>query len=347
MTTTTTTDVVFLLLSDDNEHVYDDKFSGYYEGVYRKYNPYVLLVHVFNLIATFVCFFVKFRLIPESYVFVSPVVRLHWTNHALLLLGNSTENKCDLEIPPPPPPQSRIMVYPDFMPHALYDFTDKYLVEYDKGGAKFHVVWAMFAFFALSILFQWAHYCYILANPLTMPRVLHYVEYAFSSSLMIMVMAVNVGIVELFAVTGFCAAFFGMNMLGAAAEGMCHFLGFVPEQFKGNFIGMIWLFHFGGWALFFLAIVPVWVQMNIAIRCSDGGTPAFVVAAVTLESICFFLFGFLQVAGLSEKIWKSIHQSLPETEILFKYDCLHALLSLLAKTLLAWLLMGPATSVST
>ena len=339
-----TTNVVFLLIPGFG-HADDGGYFklGYYEGLYRKYNPYVLLAHAINLIATLVCFFIKFRLIPDSYVFVSPVVKLRWTNYALLLL-NHTDNKCDLEIPLI---DSKRTVYPDFMPHVLYDFTDKYLVGYDKGGVEFQVIWAMFAFFALSILFQWAHYYYILANPLTLPRILHYIEYAFSSSLMIMVMAVNVGIVELFAVTGMCAAFFGMNMLGAAAEGMCHFLGFVPRQLQGTFTGMIWLFHLAGWCLFFLAVVPVWVQLNVAIHCTDGGTPGFLIAAVTIESICFFLFGFLQVAGLVEKIRNCIPQSLPEAELLFKYDCLHALLSLLAKTLLAWLLMGPAASVRT
>ena len=316
---------------------------GYYEHMYRQYNPYVLFAHTINLMATLICFFVKFQLIPESYVFVSPVVPLHWTNYALLQM-NQTENKCDLKLPSPMPEQLR--PYPDLMPHLLYDFTGKYLVKYDKEGLHFQVIWAMFTFFVLSLLFQWAHYYYILANPV-MPRVLHYIEYAFSSSLMIMVMAVNVGIVELFAVSGMCAAFFGMNMLGAAAESMCHFLGFIPGYLQDTFSRLIWLIHSAGWALFFLAIVPVWVQLNIAIHCSDGGTPGFLIAAVTLESICFFLFGFLQVAALSEKIGDCLPQSLPETELLFKYDCWHSLLSLIAKTLLAWLLMGPAVSVRT
>ena len=66
------------------------------------------------------------------------------------------------------------------------------------------------------------------------------------------------------------------------------------------------------------------------------------IAAVALESVCFFLFGLLQVAALMEKAGQ-----LPQAEVLFKYDCLHALLSLVAKTLLGWLLMGPAASVST
>jgi hypothetical protein len=307
-----------------------------YERLYRKYNPYVLLAHVVNMVATLACFFAKFRLIPENYVFVSPVAQLRWTKHALLLV-NQTENKCHLAIPP----LKTQLVYPDFMPHALYDFTGKHLVSYDDDVLEFHVIWAMFSFFALSVLFQWAHYSYILSDPL-MPRVLHYIEYAFSSSLMIMVMGINMGIVDLMAVIGLCAAFFGMNMLGAAAEGLCHFGAWVPQHTRPLLTQLMWLLHLAGWVLFFLAMVPIWVQLQSAIRCSDGGTPGFVIAAVTVESVCFFLFGFLQVSALAEKAGQP-----PHAELLFKYDCLHALLSLVAKTLLAWLLMGPAASVVT
>jgi len=316
------------------------KSPGSYETLYTNYNPIVLAAHGISLLSTFVCYFVKFRLIPESYVFVSPVAQLRRTNHALLRL-EQPENKCGLNISTSPK-----TVYPDFMPHHLYNFSGKYLIEYNRAGAQFHIIWAMFSFFALSILFQWVHYSYILRNP-SMPRVLHYVEYAFSSSLMIMVMAISVGIVELFAVTGFCACFFAMNMLGAAAEGLCHFLGFIPHTMQQSVAWLIWLFHSAAWALFFLAMVPIWEQLHTAIQCSDGGSPGFVIAAIAIESVCFFLFGFLQVAALWQKITGCLPDALPDTELLFRYDCYHALLSLLAKTLLAWLLMGPAASVTT
>ena len=99
--------------------------------------------------------------------------------------------------------------------------------------------------------------------------------------------------------------------------------------------------------LFLLAMVPIWTQVHLAIRCSDGGTPGFLIAAVVLESNCFFVFGFLQVAALWAKMCWVVAHALPDTELLFRYDCFHALLSLVAKTLLAWLLMGPALSVIT
>ena len=313
--------------------------NTYYENLYRTYNPVVLVAHAANLGAALYFYFQQFQKIPDNYVFVSPAIKLHWTSHALLL-QHDTENKCGLEIPP----TTAQKVYPDFMKHELYNFKDKYLIEYDKGGGQFPVIWSMCAFFALSLLFQLLHYSYLRTHR-SMPRVLHYVEYAFSASLMIMVLAINVGIIELFAVTGFCAAFYGMNMLGAAAEGLCHYLGHVPADHRPTAARLIWLFHLAGWVLFFLALVPIWVQLNTGIKCTDGGSPGFVIAAVAIESVCFFLFGFLQVMGLRQKIKESAFNREPNTELLFKYDCLHALLSLTAKTLLAWLLMGPAASV--
>ena len=313
--------------------------DGYYAALYRRYNPIVLFLHAANIGVTLWLYFDRFQKIPQNYVFVSPTVDLHWTRHALLLQPD-TENKCNLEIPSSPARK----VYPDFMQHDLYNFKDKYLIEYDKGGGQFQVIWTMIAFFALSFLFQAVHYYYLRRNP-SMPRVLHYVEYAFSASLMIMVLAINVGITELFAVTGFCAAFYGMNMLGAAAEGLCHYLGYVPSEYRQTAARLIWLSHFAGWVLFFLALVPIWMQLYTGVACTDGGTPGFVIAAVALESVCFFLFGVLQVMALRQKIAEVQSQQIPDSELLFKYDCLHALLSLTAKTMLAWLLMGPAASV--
>ena len=347
--------VYFYLLTD---HDLQSKLGGaYYELLYRRYNPYVLLAHFINLSATLICYFVKFRLIPDDYVFVSPVAKLRWTNYALILGANftsSSDTTCSqvsadslafaLQ-------QKTSPYYQDFLPHELYDLTGKQAIQYNRPGAEIHIIWAMFSFFVLSLLFQGIHYYYILSYP-GMPRVLHYVEYAFSASLMIMVMAINVGIVELFAVTGMGAIFFGMNMLGACAEAMSHYAGYVPKDTRSTFTRILWLFHTAAWVLFLFAMIPIWVQLNYAVKCSDGGSPQYVIAAIVLESICFFLFGLLQVASVRCKLRSSFSSQqrcregeAVDTEILFKYDCLHATLSLVAKTFLAWLLMGPAASV--
>jgi hypothetical protein len=334
----------YYVRADYASHSPSQQTLGYFEGLYRKYNPYVLIAHSINLIAILVCYFVKFRHIPDSYVFVSPVAKLHWTQYALLTANNQSENRCDLATTHSPSPQQ---LYPDFMPHVFYDFTDTYLVQYDhKESINIHIIWAIFSFFLLSLCFQAAHY-YQLRSHSSMPRILHYIEYAFSSTLMIMVMAINTGILDLVAIVELCAVFFGMNMLGGSAEVMSHYVGYIPIALQPTFTRMIWLFHRAGWLLFLFAIVPIWIQLHNAIHCSDGGSPGFLIAAVVMESFCFFLFGFLQVASLRAKILSARPNFLPDSELLFKYDCFHALLSLLAKTLLAWLLLAPAASVIT
>jgi hypothetical protein len=97
------------------------------------------------------------------------------------------------------------------------------------------------------------------------------------------------------------------------------------------------------------AMIPIWKQFDQVRKCSEmNGTPAYAYAAIVLESICFFLFGFIQSAGLLEKYWhfkaNPVAKKIP-TNILFKYDSMHALLSLTAKVFLAWLLLGPGLSV--
>ena len=310
------------------------------------------------MIAAFSVNIDKFQHYRDDYIFVSPKVSLSWTNHALVLI-DSTENQCNdvtdslefqvtrqgRQIPPElshfiPPAR----MYPDLM--DLYNFTGKHLVRYNKSGASVQTTWAMFVFFLVSLLFQTAHH-FLLRNQPTYPRVMHYIEYSISSSLMIMVMAVNVGITELFAVTGMCAIFFGMNMLGASAEIMSHYAGFIPQISRKRFTRMIWLFHFAGWILFFFAMIPILTQFFIAVHCSDGGSPAYAIAAIVVESVCFVSFGVLQVMSLIQKL-KYIDtrgNAEPDAELLFGFDCVHATLSLVAKTLLAWLLMGPAASV--
>jgi hypothetical protein len=81
----------------------------------------------------------------------------------------------------------------------------------------------------------------------------------------------------------------------------------------------------------------------MVLKCSEnGGTPTYIYILIIMESFLFFVFGFLQIASLVEKL--SYTDSLPE-ELLFRYDCFHAMLSVVAKTILVWLLVAPALSV--
>jgi hypothetical protein len=253
----------------------------------------------------------------------------------------------------------------------VFDFSDTTIIQYNIPGNELNLNMMMMCFCLLSFLFQTVHMM-LLDKHDTMPRFLHYAEYACSSPLMVMVMAVNVGLKELFVITSLGGLFFGMNILGMCAEVMAHYAGRIEQESLFSYMELCKAIHVSGWIIFLFAMCPIWRQFHQVLQCSENkGTPATAYAAVILESILFFLFGFLQIASLVDKFQfvyrkraenpiiesntsNSSHTAKQVThtvvkidaEDLFKYDCIHALLSLVAKLMLALLLLGPALSVN-
>jgi hypothetical protein len=209
----------------------------------------------------------------------------------------------------------------------------------------------MMSFCLISAVMQTFH-GWVLHRNNRFPRIIHYIEYAYSSPLMVMVMAVNVGIREVFTITCLAGLFYGMNMLGMCAEAMAHYARHIPKPDLFTYTAICKGIHLAGWFLFFGAMIPIWAQFHQVLRCSEnGGTPTYAYAAVVLESLLFFVFGFIQIASLFEKltlVWKSDDETKTDTKltiILFRYDCMHATTSVLAKTMLVYLLLAPALSV--
>lgn len=337
--------------------------------IYISLNFAAVVLHMGNAIGVGIAHETHLRHINPGYLFVSPRVPLQWTNHALIRT-DSSENKCyyvnssrhfRATIPalndnagvrsffPSRNP------FPNFM--RAFDFSGTDLIQYDRGSVPLDLNMMILTFCLLSVIFQAVHGT-VLYYYDDIPRFMHYLEYAFSSPLMIMVMAVEVGILELFSVIALGGLFFGMNVAGMSVEILSHYVYYITSRSHLALCSALcWLLHFTGWVLFFMAMIPVWAQFHQVLACSEnGGTPQYVYAVIVTESILFSLFGFLQIASLYEKLeytWTSKNaythpgRGLPliPVEILFKYDCLHAILSLVAKTILAWLLLGPALSV--
>lgn len=337
-------------------------FLGYtYRQLYFRLNSLAVFLHLINFIGIIAAYFDRLQHIEARYVFVSPTVDLRWTNYALVR-ADSVATKCreiddSLFFKATSPALSdatrqavsqfipQRAAYPNFM--DLYDFSGLTVVQYNRAGNTINLDFMMAVFCALSAAFQLAHMGLLYYSDGNFPRFMHYLEYAFSSPLMVMVMAVNVGILELFTVVSLAGLFCGMNLLGLCAEVMLHFADQITKQ-RGVYLGLCVLVHFFGWVLFFLAIVPIWLQFTYVVQCSEHhGTPDYAYAAIVVESILFGFFGILQAAGVSEKISHHLGNLAtpfpPST--LFRYDSMHALLSVVAKTMLAWLLIGPALSV--
>ena len=364
---------------------HDQQTQTKFRSLYFKLNTLAVVIHLSNAVAIAILHVTHFTRIPKEYVFVSPVSHLQWTNHALVRVDASQSTCIDVETSPhfkatiPSSPALSMHLYPErkpypnFMEH-LFDFSNTAIIQYNIPGNELHLNIMIMCFSLLSSVFQGCH-MWLLTKHNSMPRFLHYVEYALSSPLMVIVMAVNVGLRELFIITSLGALFFGMNILGMCAEAMAHYAGHIERDSLYTYSKICKSIHIAGWVLFLFAMCPIWMQFGQALKCSENrGTPDYAYAAIVVESILFFAFGILQAASMFEKFQYVIKQrtnrvislyqffiyddksenktsdgtqnAMPiEPDVLFKYDCLHAILSLTAKTMLTWLLLGPALSV--
>lgn len=220
----------------------------------------------------------------------------------------------------------------------------------------------IFGFFTLSCLFQalealWGDY--------TGPRLLRFVEYSISSSVMIMAIAVQVGLTDVYLLVSMFTLMFATNILGLIAEMLC----FIAE----TGVISIWLWtvpHALGWFTCIVAYAPILDAYLNTTRCSDKGPPGFVNIIVFLEFCMFISFGFVQVYSLVSKTVRFLsmggayqpastsspsdsyyydstnipsqqQQKHPSQDITDTADLAYITLSFTAKTLLAWLILGP------
>ena len=336
----------------------ENKNLIHYKKWYTRINTLAVAAHLFTVFFISGYYHTTLKNIDSTYVFVSPIANLHRSSHALIFADATTSKCSDVSNSPhfkatTPALESLNLglfpprkAYKNFM--DLFDFSDTTVIQYEIPGDKMNLDLMMIFFCLISAVFQSAHGVILIhLKQYNIPRFIHYLEYAFSSPLMVMVMAVNVGINELFTVTSLGALFCGMNILGMCTEVMIHYAGYIDSEQRRMFESMYLLAHAFGWILFMFAMVPIWLQFNQVVTCSEhNGIPDYGIAAIVVESFLFFLFGIIQSAGIWEKrsVLKGTMKLIP-TYILFKYDSMHALLSLLAKILLAYLLIAPALGV--
>ena len=329
-----------------------------YKKMYIWLNSFAVVVHLFNMFFISGYYDAELKTIDSSYVFISPIANLHRSSHALIFADATTSKCSDVSNSPhfkattPAMESLNLGLFPprkaynNFM--DLFDFSGTTVIQYEIPGDKLNLDLMMIFFCLLSAAFQSAHgVILIFMKQYNLPRFIHYLEYAFSSPLMVMVMAVNVGINELFTVTSLGALFCGMNILGMCTEVMIHYSGYIDQEERKMYEGIYLLVHAFGWCLFMFAMVPIWLQFHQVVTCSEhNGIPDYGIAAIVVESFLFFLFGILQSVAIWEKrcALKGAAKIIP-AYILFKYDSMHAILSLVAKTLLAYLLIAPALSV--
>lgn len=201
--------------------------------------------------------------------------------------------------------------------------------------------WTIFTFHLLSFIFQIGalipQYQYIQkVNNGTNP--LRFIEYALSASLMLISIALLTGITDIVILILMCVANAACMFCGAAAE----YLKSKQNEKKQNEQHITQRIqmatHIVGWVCILAAYTPIFLYFFVANSQAEknGGrtAPSFVHLIVIAQCLLFMSFGFVQLLQLYGKQIPYLRFIGDNSEITY------TALSLIAKSILGWLIYG-------
>jgi hypothetical protein len=183
--------------------------------------------------------------------------------------------------------------------------------------------WLIFAFHILSFIFQFAalipayHYVERITEEGRNP--LRFAEYSLSASIMLVCIALLCGIRDIIILLA-------ISILTA----VCQILGGVAEyQLPGT---KRTLTHFLAWDCISAAYATILTYFFVAINMNDVSPPAYVMWIVIFQAALFLSFGFVQLIQFYGQTWWLVGAIGRQAEISY------TVLSLVAKTLLGWMI---------
>jgi hypothetical protein len=117
-----------------------------------------------------------------------------------------------------------------------------------------------------------------------------YLEYSVSASVMLVLIAVEVGLWDWGTLAGMAACSFACMMFGLLADTCLYVPREAWERWQAPLRKPWWIAHVCGWVC---VGVPFWI---ILATVKELRPPSFVVAIVSIEAICFLGFGVTQFA---------------------------------------------------
>lgn len=244
--------------------------------------------------------------------------------------------------------------------------SDFYIETRDLSSGEIDVRYIIVAFFALSGVFQVVEGYFF--DFYYTPR-LRFIEYSVSASIMIIAIAVESGIRDLYTIEMMFILIWATQIFGLFADA----LSVLSERF--DIVYQIepiyqvlgpwsWMLpHFAGWATCVGAYAPILDNFFESNKASDTKAPGFVNVIVFLQFGLFSCFGFVQLYSLVKRTYIILgqdQQQYPESRALImgsatarnmvdaklvdlaeNVERMYILLSFTAKTLLAWLVLSP------
>lgn len=224
-------------------------------------------------------------------------------------------------------------------------------------------------FFALSAGFQtWGAY---VLNPRTVFR-LRFIEYSFSASIMMLAIAVEAGVRDVYSLEMMFILIWVTMILGILADFTSDIMTYLDpiayskEPVLASLGLWAWLVpHVAGWVTCCSAYIPVIDMFTESSKHSETKAPGFVHVIIYLQFALFSCFGFVQLYALTMRTLilaggnRPIPMELLQEEsqlfldgqagyvsmrlrvVMENAERAYITLSFVAKTLLAWLILSP------
>lgn len=233
--------------------------------------------------------------------------------------------------------------------------SDYYIEQRDLQSGEIDVRYIIVTFFALSGAFQFIE-GYFFEFQFT-PR-LRFIEYSITASIMILAIAVESGIRDLYTLQMMFVLTWVTQLLGMLADALSVLSEKMTYSIENEPIFLVlgswsWVFpHIAAWATCISAYAPILYSFFESNKASDTKAPGFVNVIVNLQLGLFTCFGFAQLYSLVKRTYiindQQNYQSLYRSsksqqlqDLAINVERIYILLSFTAKTLLAWLILSP------
>jgi len=306
------------------------------------YNNLAVFLHFLQALTILVLCFTYLNDKPTDLLFVSNKMELSHTNYALIdvndpkTCGDVRDYSTVYQTSIVPQNLQNLRVIHDIMPHSIFDYTNKTILKYNIPDYAFNTNYALVAIFALAFVFQGYNGLYMGFDE-TFPRIIYNIEASISSGLIVIILAMNAGILELYTLVSLFGIMFGANLLNACAESSSWWMSVIMEN-KG--MKYAWMLpQLASWILLFFAFIPILINIEKTRDCSYA-IPSYVTIVIFLEFIFFLLYQIMHTFLLA---WRSLNAQVNAD---FWIDFGSITWSIIIKTFLAWTLLIPALNVS-
>lgn len=197
------------------------------------------------------------------------------------------------------------------------------------------VRWLIASFFLLSCVFQGVDGIWF---DIDSGMKLRFLEYCITASCMIIGIAVESGINEIYTVVLMFVLTWITMILGLIAEVTMDIAENYEKSFP-NFGKWAWVVpHAAGWVTCLSAYAPIIDMFEENKRASQASPPGFVNVIVYLQLVLFMSFGFVQTYSL---VCRTLYDKNKLDGHKVTVETMYIVLSFVAKTLLAWLIFSP------